>query len=217
LAIAKSRRGPGGVDNLRDVAKKVQHGLTRFQTAVGAARTIGCSVADAKEVQRRFFDAFPATAAFMETFRERLQRREDIHLGTHKYHPARRNDGQGPIVHVHLGEGVSYSRTFFGDANDAKLARDAISFALQSPVALTCLTAMWRVWHHLDHKRVDPAGGPLTLLSNQHDALLYQIREGYEALDGEVARLMQVEHTVNNRTFFLRTDVGTGKSWGDLG
>lgn len=179
----------------RDIGKVVQHGLTRGATKVMLAREVGCSLAVGQSIIDGFFEKFSGVYNYMETFWENLK--------------------HDPILKIQCGEDV-YEHQVIGRHWDPKEGREAISVVLQFYVALLTHMSMHRIWTQLDEKDLTPGVGPLQLLNHEHDALLYQIKTGYEHLDNDVARLMTIPLTINNRVLTVPTDGKHGKNWKEV-
>lgn len=202
-------------DNIRQVSKKVQHGIGRMQSAAGVAATLQCSRPVAERVLQRFHDELPTTMQFLSTVAEKVARGEVLHFGRHapqgEDYPHRL---AGPMAVLWpWGEaGPPIWRAFLTNPKDASTARDFISFALQAPVALTTNLAVLRTWQLYDTKSPDADVG-VVLLAHQHDG---QDCEVPEELAGELTPklidAMKVCYSPWGRKLVVPVEASVGKT-----
>lgn len=160
-------------DNIRQVSKKVQHGVGRMQSAAGIATTLQCSRPVAERVLSRFHDELPTTMQFLATVAQKVANAEVIHFGRHapqgEDYPGRLS-GPLAVLWPWGDAGPPIWRAFTTNPRDSATARDFISFALQAPVALTTNVCILRLWGECDHQGLDADSGTV-ILAHQHDGV----------------------------------------------
>jgi len=182
----------------RQLAKGVQHSVTRGGTYRTLARTLQVPEADAKKIERRVELAFPKLLDWRESIRRQLQKR--------------------PVLASPLG----YERQFFGVRRrgdryivDRSVWLEAIAHVPQSMVAFIANTGIWRIWTRLDGHSIEPVDD-LQLLAQGHDAALLQVKSDRRDLIDEAAKLMVVECEINGRLMAIPVDIAVGPNWRDL-
>ena len=180
----------------RIYAKRIQHGSNIGMTPVGIAREAHIPQAVAKEIQKRYFDAFHGVSR---------RQREIIHEV--------RTTG---ALRTFLGR----RRQFFGRLWDDSTWREALAQTQQSTIGWIINMALWRVWNELD-TCITPGQSPcitdpnkVWLLAQVHDALLFEVRAGdFETLK-RVKELMTIPIPIKGRTLTIPVEIAySSKSW----
>lgn len=179
---------------LRWYAKHVQHGTNIGMTPVGIARDAHTTQAKAKEMQNAYFDAFPRVRA--------RQREIDATV---------RETGM-------LVSPFGRRRQFFDRLWDSATLRKAKAQTQQHMVAWILNMAMWRIWKELDGDVNTRRNAPsveqpnkVWLLAQEHDAILFEFREGdWQTLE-RVKELMAVPVKIHGRIMTIGCDLKVGK------
>jgi len=181
---------PGGAFLIRKDGKISITGNTNYR---GTARTMAKHLKTTVEIMERFKQAY--FAAFK---------------GIPRWHQNVINQIQTTGVLTSLW---GRRRKFYGRPDDDKTHREAIAFDPQSTVGDILNMAMLRVWHHATVLR-DPALEGFQLLSQLHDAILFQYPEERESIIvPRVLELMRVGVPVDGQTLTIPVEVAVGWNW----
>lgn len=180
----------------RYFAKIVQHGTNIGMTPVGIAREAHIKIADAEDVQRRYFQAFKRVA----------QRQREIRAQVRQ---------TGRLV-TPLGR----KRQFFGRLWDESTQKEALAQTQQSMIGDILNVALWRVWEELDTKVHTIGHSPhpsdpnkVWLIAQVHDAILGEIRQGDAETLARVKELMSIPVSIRGRTMTVPVEILVGKTW----
>jgi len=208
-------------DNLREFAKRTQHGVTRGQTAAGMAQKNWVSHKVAEQTLTKFFDFAAGLANWIEMIAARASAREIIHMGV-RLPPegfVLPDNVEGPAIVMHVGPGVYWWRSFRADPRASTTHRNMMAFALQSPSAMTTHLGFISIWNELDSHSLMPGVG-LQLLSNQHDEVVYEFDDAGEAdADAITERCRQAllwEYDVLGSPHCVDIGKAHGRTWADL-
>lgn len=201
-------------DNIRQVSKKVQHGIGRMQSAAGVATTLQCSRPVAERVLQRFHDELPTTMHFLGVVAKQVAAGDVIHFGRHapqgEDYP-HRLAGPMAVLWPWGADGPPIWRAFLTDPKDSATARDFISFALQAPVALTTNLAILRTWQLYDTKSSDADAG-VVLLAHQHDGMDCEVPEELVGeLTPKLINAMEVRYSPWGRALVVPVEATVGR------
>lgn len=182
----------------RDLSKRVQHGSNYGGTEHMLARILHIPLSEAREIQGRYFNAFPGVVEFKRTYAQLVRR-------------------EGRIVYP-----GGYVRQFHGRPWDLKTQRDAIASVAQSMCAWTTHIVMKRLWERFDGTFLAGDDGPdFQLLMHTHDGLLAQVRHGlmpgYEAAIAKAGMMDVIWTTPAGVEFIIPWDLeGPGANWKEV-
>lgn len=180
----------------RDTEKRLGHGSNYLGSANHLAKTTRTDKDSVINFQLKYFKKYPGIKAYQNKQIGRVQtdRRIETVLGRH--------------------------RTFFGHPNDAGTHRKAIAFDPQSTVGDMLNLGLWLVWNELDEW--GPNKGPLQLLLQVHDNIVFQIPDNPEDPENasrqariveRVLELLTIELTFRDETFSIPVEVECGWNW----
>ena len=183
---------PDPSHDYRLYAKKVQHGSNIGMTPHGIAREAHITVAQAADVQKRYFSAFPRVRA------------HQLELGAQV-----RATGQ---ITTPMGD----KRQFFGRLWDDSTIREALAFTQQAMIARILNMGLWRVWHEMDLQGGVPdprQPNRAWVLAQVHDAVLGLVRSGDHAALRRVKELMTIAVPVRGRTMIVPVEILVGQNF----
>jgi DNA polymerase-1 len=167
----------------RFMAKKGGHASNYMATAFTIARHLKISQSSADDFQDLYFGAFPG-----------IRRRHHA--------VARQIQSHGTIT-SHFGR----RRRFFGRLSDDAVIREAIAFEPQSIVVDLVNLALLRIWQKYDVTR------RIQLLGQVHDAILFQYREGDEAVVPLILAEMEIPLEFGADIMIIPADAEVGYCW----
>ena len=97
-------------------------------------------------------------------------------------------------------------RQFFGRPHDDATLREAIAYVPQSSTADRMNLGLWRIWHEL--------GTRVQLLAQVHDSVVFEYREGDEAVIPLALALTRVPLNNGARTMTVGAEAKIGWNWG---
>lgn len=111
-------------------------------------------------------------------------------------------------IYHHLTTPLGRTRLFLGRTWDDSQVKEAISYIPQSLVSQLNKIMLWRVWNYFDPNRAQ-------MLLENHDSLLFQVREGDSETIEEILKLSEIEVLVRGDIMKVAMDSKWGYSWGD--
>lgn len=171
----------------RDMAKRGGHGSNYGGTASVIAAHLKIPRQQAEEFQHKYFAQFPGIQRWHNHIRVLLAKGE-------------------PIV-TPLGRRCH----FVGRHWDNDTIKSAIAYGPQSSIADILNRGLYQVWRKFDKIN----GGPIELLLQVHDAIVFQYPEELEnELLPAIASEIEYEVTINDKSCVIGVDAQVGWNWG---
>jgi DNA polymerase-1 len=173
--------------NQRDVAKRVNFGLSYGQSAFGLAQQTGMSQQEAGEFIKTYFEKYPGVRQYIERTKRQAAEQGYVEtlLGRRRYFP-----------------GLAQMR----GPERGRAEREAINMPIQGTAADIIKIAMIRL-----HRALREKGLQACMLLQVHDELVL------EAPDAEVAAIVPLVRQVMSNAFELaaplKVDVEVGQNW----
>lgn len=180
----------------REVEKKLGHGTNYLGGAPHLAKITRTDKESILNFQTNYFAKFPGIKSYHMRQIARVQMERAVQTTFGRY------------------------RTFFGHPQDSGTHRKAVAFEPQSTVGDMLNLAMWLVWYELDEW--GPSKGPLQLLLQVHDNIVFQVPDHPEDPDNEakqraivdrVLELLRVELFFGSEVIVVPADVECGWNW----
>ena len=174
----------------RDTTKRLGHGSNYYGKAPHLSKQTKIDKDSVTTFQLKYFRRFPGIKAYQNMQANRLQM--DFKVTT----------------------ALGRCRYFFGRPDDEASLRKAIAFEPQSTVGDYLNLGLWRVWHELD--AWGPSQGPIELLLQVHDNIVFQIDDDPELEAWVLPRvldLLKIEVKYKDETIVIPADVESGWNW----
>jgi len=185
----KLKREAEGKDTLSKYfrAKKLRHTLEKRGSFIGIQKQLRIPAAEAKQLQRKFYDLNPNLERLFKTLDDELKRTK-----THTTATGRK-------------------RIFFGRLGP-DLVKECVAYEPQEVVGTVINKGIIRFYNEVCKKHKD-----ISVKLQVHDSLLIQhpISMRKFVVD-KVHELFKYELTYHGRTFYIPSDTKSGKNWRDL-
>lgn len=165
--------------------KTIQHATNLGETPFNLARRTHAKVAQATEWQNKYFSAFPEILDWQREIANKIK------------------------IYHYLTTPFGQVRHFLGRTWDKQTIKEALSYLPQFTCSQINKIILWRLWNYFDN------GEDLMILHENHDSVLFQIKNNNSGLLGDVLNKIKLQLPIRGDILEPEYEAKWGFSWGE--